>query len=174
VRKLIPALLLLSIVTAGACRRAAPPATSASTAAMPASGNLIGAESANAALTAFLQAAKGQNLQAMSSLWGTPTELLREVDTQDNVEKRLLIMICHLKHDRVAVSNERASTGGARTFDVALTLGSDTRRFRIGPAAGSSRSSSSSRCVRTARPGRSARRQRPPSAIGEFDQHPAG
>ena len=94
-------LLAVVLVLTGACSSASksgpPPG-----AALPApSGavNAAGAASAKAAVESFLTAVKNQDLQAMSMIWGTENGLAREQMSRDDLEKRLVIMQCHLNHD---------------------------------------------------------------------------
>jgi hypothetical protein len=138
VKKLI--LLAAGIVLAGCSRAPAPtvsatpapaPAPTASApaaaATSPAATNVVGASTAATAVSGFMAAAKAQNLQAMGALWGTATELVRERDPQIDVEKRLLTMACHLKHDTYKVNSERADLGGTRVFTLQLTYKDVTR-----------------------------------------------
>ncbi len=116
---------LILLVALAACHHSA--AVSSSPAPRPAAGgNQIGAVDASAAVNGFLKAAKAQDIQGMSSLFGGPNGLLREIDTQANVEKRLLTMICYLKYDSYKIAREKASTGGTRLLTVDITLGTST------------------------------------------------
>jgi hypothetical protein len=147
VKKLI--LLAAGIVLAG-CSRAPAPTVAATPAPAPvptapppatattppaASTNVTGASSAATAISGFMTAAKAQNLQAMGALWGTATELVRERDPQVDVEKRLLTMVCYLKHDNYRVTAERPDVGGTRVYLLQLTYKDITRvsSFRVVP-----------------------------------------
>jgi hypothetical protein len=147
VKKLI--LLAVGIVLAGCSRGPAPtvaatpapapvPTASApaatTTSPAPAT-NVTGSSTAALAISEFMAAAKAQNLQAMGALWGSTTELVRERDAQADVEKRLLIMACHLKHDAYKVTTERPDLGGTRMFQLQLTYKDITRvsSFRVVP-----------------------------------------
>ena len=62
-------------------------------------GDLAGATSSAAAVEQFLSAAKAQDLQAMSAVWGNAVSPMRERVDRQELERRLLIMTCHLRHD---------------------------------------------------------------------------
>ena len=117
----------VSTPPAGAPAPAAPPPASAPVPAARPSSSANGAADATAALSAFLGAAKMQDIQAMSRVWGSPSGLVRDAQPWGDVEKRLIIMQCYLKHDSYKVIRESPVAGGGRTYTVQLTLGSLSR-----------------------------------------------
>ncbi len=131
-KKLIIAVALLS-----ACS-SAPPAKPAPAPAPVISGNQTGAADPVAAITAFLAAAKQQDIQALGALWGDTQGPARDRMDRAEAEKRELIMICYLKHDRYDIAGDAPNPGGTRAIVVNMTLGNLTRsaNFNVvqGPA----------------------------------------
>jgi hypothetical protein len=132
VKKLILLLLILAI---SACSRSRTPAPGAPPPSAPA--NQVGGADPRAALSAFLAAAKAQNIVAMSAMWGGPGGLARDGQPWADVEKRLITMACYLRHDSSTVLRENAVAGGGRTFTVQLTAGDITRASDFTTVAGS-------------------------------------
>ena len=86
-----------------------------------------GASSPRAAVDGFLLAAKAGDLQAMSALWGTEKGPVRQSLSPDELEKRELIMICHLKADDHRIVSETQGQRKEHVLRVALTKNRDTR-----------------------------------------------
>jgi hypothetical protein len=114
VRKLISGLVLLA-----ACHTAAPVTRSTPVT----SGNQVGAADPASAVRSFLAAVKQQDLQAMSNLWGGPNGLARDQLGRQELEKRELIMMCYLKHDRADILGDAPDPTGGRVLAVRLGLG---------------------------------------------------
>jgi hypothetical protein len=115
------AIVLLLVVSA--CRRQAvvtsapatprDPSTSANTA--------DGGATPREALQRFLAAAKAQDIQAMSSIWGTKEGSARATGMPvQEMEQRLVYMAKCLRHDSYTVRGETAIIGGERQFTVEL------------------------------------------------------
>ena len=81
-----------------------------------------GASSAKAAVEGFLAAAKNQDLQRMSTLWGTEKGLAREQMSRDDLEKRLVIMQCSLAHDSWSFTGKSQLQRSNREEDLAIEL----------------------------------------------------
>jgi hypothetical protein len=81
--KKLATVLLISVA---ACHRGAAPAGSPG-------GSATGASSPEAAVNAFIAAAKAQDLQAMSAVWGTARGPVRATMPRDEMDKRLIVMI---------------------------------------------------------------------------------
>jgi hypothetical protein len=96
----------------------------------------VGAASPRAAVDAFLDAAKNQDIQAMSAVWGSTQGPAREYSPHDQTEKRLLVMMCFLKHDKSSVGTPTAAVGGRLDFPVTLSQGDLTRSTTITTLAG--------------------------------------
>ena len=123
--KKLAMLLLLAAPVMTACRTT-PPATRP--AVDRASG---GATSSSAAVEAFFAAAKAQDIQALSLIWGSEAGPARATLPREELERREIVMLCHLRHDRYAVIAESALLGQQRRVTVDLTQGAQTRRTNL-------------------------------------------
>lgn len=92
----------------------------------PVGGPQAGAASAEGAVSQMLAAAKKQDLQAVSAVWGNATAPTREMYSREEVEKRVLIMMCHLRHDEFRILTSKAAEGGRMIYDVELKSGTRT------------------------------------------------
>ena len=115
----LPVVLLLLL---GACQ-----STTGGSTSRPNGGPATGASAPRAAVDGFLAAVRSQDLQAMSSYWGSARGPARDALERDVLEKRELIMQCYLSHDRYNVVNEMAGEKGMRILRVALSKGALTR-----------------------------------------------
>jgi hypothetical protein len=120
VKKLIMTAALLC-----ACRSGTQTTTTA--AAPVVSGNQTGGADAISAIRGFLAAAKQQNIQALGTFWGDNQGPARDRMERTDSEKRELIMVCYLKHDRYEIVGEAPNPGGTRAVVVNLTLGTQSR-----------------------------------------------
>jgi hypothetical protein len=102
--------LLMVLVATAACRRTV-------------GGPEAGATSSAAAVEQFLSAAKAQDLQAMSAVWGNAVSPMRERVDRQELERRLLIMTCHLRHDTSRIGAAQPAVAGKLTHRVDLTQG---------------------------------------------------
>ena len=123
-------LLIGLLVVAGACttRTTVIPATPS-----PASTSTVGQRSPREALATFLSAANAQDLQAMSAVWGDKDGSVRSSGKmgREEIEKREIIMMCYLKHDRYRVVSESPAVDNERVLAVELTAGDSlTTRYR--------------------------------------------
>lgn len=91
------------------------------------SGSQTGATDAATAIRAFLSAAKQADLQALGAMWGNAQGPARDQWPREELEKRELIMMCYLKHDRYDILGDAPNPGGTRAVIVSLTLGDLTR-----------------------------------------------
>lgn len=94
-----------------------------STSSGRAPGTAEGETSGEAAVLQFLEGSRAQDLQAISSVWGD-----EEMPTRDRVqmqewERRLLIMMCHLRHDESSIGPAQMAEGGRTVFPVTLRQG---------------------------------------------------
>ena len=105
--------LVMVLVVFTACHRAA-------------SGPMTGATSSDAAVQQFLFAAKAQDLQALSAVWGNEESPVRDRADRQELERRLLIMVCHLRHDESRIGPAQAGEGGRVMHRVDLTQGTKT------------------------------------------------
>ena len=94
-------------------------------------GPTVGASNARAALDGFLNGVRAQDLQVMSQYWGNSQGPARDRFDRAELEKREIIMACHLAHDRVRVLDDAARAGDRHNFTVELTYGTITRTTEI-------------------------------------------
>ena len=81
-----------------------------------------GASTPKAAVEGFLAAVKSQDLQGMSTYWGTENGLAREQMSRDDLEKRLVIMQCSLSHDAWQYVTEGSRLMNSRQQDLRVEL----------------------------------------------------
>jgi hypothetical protein len=135
VRKLLIGLLL----TIGACttRTTVVPATTTPTpAAAPAA-----QRTPLQALDTFLAAANAQDLQAMSGVWGDKDGSVRDSGKmgREEIEKREIIMMCYLRHDKYRVVSDAPAVDNERVLGVELTKGKTSRTSNFNLATDGSR-----------------------------------
>ena len=82
-----------------------------------------GATSARAAVATFLTAARNEDLQAMAMVWGTATGPASNTIPREELEKRELIMMCFLRHDRYQLVADGGFTAGQRRIEVEMEQG---------------------------------------------------
>ena len=114
--RVVPLLLLV----AAACSRTPAPNRS-----------LTGAPAAKLAVEQFLAAVKAQDLQAMSTAWGTVKGPARDQMERTELEKREIIMQGCYEHDKYRILDDVPSTEGRRLIRVELTKGAITARPRF-------------------------------------------
>jgi hypothetical protein len=93
----------------------------------PRGSDATGAPTPALAVERFLGSAKAQDLQAMSTVWGSARGAARDVTDRSQLEKRELIMMCYLTHDSYRVLSEGPSQQGRREYVVELRRGSIAR-----------------------------------------------
>ena len=111
--------LIMAVVLVAACRTSPPVVVS--TATRPATGNATGGADALGAIRAFMAAAKQQDLQALGGVWGNANGPARDAISREELEKRELIMMRCLRHDRYDIAGEAPNPGGSRAMVVNLT-----------------------------------------------------
>lgn len=82
-----------------------------------------GAPASQMAVQQFLNAAKAGDLQAMSAVFGDNVSPLRDRASRQEVEQRMMIMVCHLKHDTARIGAAQAAPNGRTQHRVELTQG---------------------------------------------------
>lgn len=117
-KKVIVGLVLLSALAAckTTTRSVGPTPATTST-----SGNGTGAPDPMSALRGFLEAAKVQNLQGISTYWGDRDGTVRGRLDKADEEKREIIMVRCLRHDRADVVGDAPGVNGGRSYAVALS-----------------------------------------------------
>jgi hypothetical protein len=125
------------VLVVAACQSAGPkPTPAVRPAGAPFGTASGGATSARAAVAAFLGAARNEDLQAMALAWGTAAGPARNTIPREELEKRELIMMCFLRHDRYRLVSDAESTGGQRRIEAELEQGMviRTTAFTVVPA----------------------------------------
>ena len=89
----------------------------------PSGGALTGAENPRAAVQRFLAAARAQDMQAISVVWGNAKGPQREQIERAELEKREQIMIALLRHDQATISEPRNAPDNKVTVIVELKQG---------------------------------------------------
>ena len=111
--------IVLLLVAAG-CRRTVV-VGNATTARDP------GAPTPREAVDRFMVAAKTQDLQAMSLVWGTNAGPTIETMPKEERDQREIIMMCYLKHDSYRIMGEAPSTEGDRMIAMEVKFKDLTR-----------------------------------------------
>jgi hypothetical protein len=129
--------LALALLLVAACQSGGPKHTpGVRPAGAPFASGSGGATSPRAAVAGFLAAAQQEDLQAMAGMWGTAAGPARNTIQREELEKRELIMMCFLRHDRYHMVADAGSTNGQRRIEVELEQGtlSRTSAFIVVPA----------------------------------------
>ena len=111
--------IVLLLVAAG-CRRTVV-VGSATTVSDP------GAPTAREAVDRFMAAAKTQDLQALSLVWGTNAGPTIATMPKEERDQREIIMMCYLKHDSYRIVNETQAPDGDRVFAMDVKFKDLTR-----------------------------------------------
>jgi hypothetical protein len=89
-------------------------------------GNETGASSSEMAVSQFIAAARAQDLQAMSAVWGNADGPTRDRVDRQELERRMLIIVCHLKHDESRIGPAQTGEAGRALHMVEMTQGPRT------------------------------------------------
>jgi hypothetical protein len=85
-----------------------------------------GAASSAQAVAQFLAAAKSQDLQAVGAVWGNEESPTRDRIEREEYERRVLIMMCHLRHDAASVGAAAPGEQGRVLHRAELSQGEKT------------------------------------------------
>ncbi len=86
-------------------------------------GEQTGAPDARAAVDRFMGAVRAQDLQGLSTVWGTTKGPARDQIERTELERREVLMMCYLSHDRYRVLGDQQAAGGGRTVRVEVARG---------------------------------------------------
>jgi hypothetical protein len=133
-KKLIVGLVLMS--ASAACHSTTTSSVTPSPATTSVVGSATGAADPMSALRGFLDAAKAQNIQGISTYWGDKDGTVRGRLDKTAEEQREIIMVRCLRHDKYDVVGDAPATGGGRTYAVALSRPgrAATTNFDVVPA----------------------------------------
>ena len=123
---------------AAACATSPARTTSAPQPAVAAPGSMTGGADARTAVLAFLDAAKNQDLQALSAVWGSTAGSVRDVGEipRDEMEKRELVMMCYLSHETHQIVSDAPAASNERVVVAQLRRGPLTRSANFYAVAG--------------------------------------
>jgi hypothetical protein len=97
-----------------------------------------GAADPASAVRSYLAAARAQDLQALSLVWGTRDGSARDHMDREDLEKREVVVVKCLAHDSYDVIGDAPGLGGSRVFAVSLKNKDLTRTTNLnvvpGPA----------------------------------------
>ncbi len=101
-------------------------------------GSNAGAESPTAAIQRFLDAAKRRDLAAMEQVWGTANGAASKTMPRKELERRELIMMQCLHHEKATLGVAGPDVGGRLKVPVQLTVGVQRAApmFTVVPAMG--------------------------------------
>jgi hypothetical protein len=129
VEKRVKRLAIVLLVLA-ACRTTT--TTSGGSGPVPVTGpQSIGGATPRAAVEKFLTAVRAQDLQAMSTVFGTSRGPSRDNMDREPLEKRLIILQCYFNHDKSRILGETPGEQGHRVVTVELTRGRLVRSPRF-------------------------------------------
>lgn len=86
-------------------------------------GAATGAESSGAAVQQFVFAARAGDLQGMSAVWGDENKPTRDLVSRQELERRLLIIACHMRHEESRIGEARPGESGRVLHNVEMTKG---------------------------------------------------
>jgi len=94
-------------------------------------GQLTGAAAPRLAVEQFMAAARAQDLQAFSAIWGSEKGSARDVVPREQLEKRELTMMCYLTHDKFDITSELTPKASEHDFTVAVSRGAITKDTKV-------------------------------------------
>ena len=94
-------------------------------------GGMTGAASPHLAVEQFMAAARAQDLQAFSAIWGSERGPARDIVERSQLEKRELTMMCYLTHDRFEIGADMTPRPGEHEYTMEVMRGSLTRETKI-------------------------------------------
>ena len=115
---------IILLVLVSACRTV--PFGTPSPAGMASGGTMsggVGASSPRAALELFLSAAKTQDLQALSSVWGDENGAARDRNPRREFEQSQLVLLCLVHNDQAKVGDLRQAENGRFVTAVEMVQG---------------------------------------------------
>ena len=108
-------LITMLFVLVAACHRGTGP-----------TGSSTGASTPEAAVNAFIAAAKAQDIQAMSAVWGSERGSVRTTMGRDELDRRAIIIVRLLCQDAARVLDKSPAPEGRQMVRVELKKGDAT------------------------------------------------
>ena len=84
-----------------------------------------GSATPRATVDRFLVAARAQDMQALGAEFGDDKGPVRERETREVTERRSIIMLQCLRHDKAVISEPTRGEGGRQLFSIDFTQGSN-------------------------------------------------
>ncbi len=94
-------------------------------------GPMFGSPTPRGAVEQMLAAAKAQDLQAITAVFGDESGLVRDRESRETVEQRAVIIACILKADTQRISEPMAAGNGRVSMNVDLTQGTNSGSTRF-------------------------------------------
>lgn len=88
-----------------------------------AGGRPSGGATGEEAVRRYLEAASTKDMDGLAAVWGTEDAPLASRATRQEMERRSLIVMCHLRHDDAQVGAAEPGESGRLRFRVALRQG---------------------------------------------------
>jgi hypothetical protein len=86
---------------------------------------MTGAATPRATVDRFLAAARAQDMQALGADFGDDKGPVREHETREVTERRSIIMLQCLRHDKAVIAEPTRGEGGRQLFLIEFTQGSN-------------------------------------------------
>ncbi len=86
---------------------------------------MTGAATPRATVDRFLAAARAQDMQALGADFGDAKGPMRDQNPRDVTEKRMIIMLQCLRHDKAVVGEPVRGEGGRQRFSVDFSQGAN-------------------------------------------------
>ena len=115
------AAVVLAVVVSAGCRTVPTNGSSASP-----STSMVGAGTPRGAVEMMLTAAKMQDIQAMSAVWGDEKGMTRDRVDRTELETRSIGLICLLKHDSEKIGEPQQASGGRFLINADLVQGTNS------------------------------------------------
>ena len=90
---------------------------------LPRGGAMAGAATGEEAVRRYLAAADAKDIAGLSAVWGTDRAPLADRASRQEMERRSMIVFCHLQHDTADLTGPALGEGGRQLFRAALTQG---------------------------------------------------
>jgi hypothetical protein len=89
-------------------------------------GPTVGSASSEEAVAQFVAGVRAEDLQAISAVWGNAEAPTRDRVDRQELERRLLIVVCHLRHEEARIGVAARGAEGRTIHNVELTAGGRT------------------------------------------------
>lgn len=90
---------------------------------LPRGGAMAGAATGEEAVRRYLAAADAKDIAGLSAVWGTDRAPLADRASRQEMERRAIIVFCHLQHDTADLTGPAMGEGGRQLFRAALKQG---------------------------------------------------